>query len=938
MNATVCRLVIAMFLLSASVCPAGETAAVPYLDLPIALSWGHRTSAKRVFMVQVRPSDCQIVASVLVSTEDGEDQLDGSVCRTQAGGGDIDRLELTVRVPHRDVQPIANLHSTWGDLLAHGDQAAATRLRGDPSYRPDTRRLTVSMHPDATAGFTITIDQLQRHGACWVADLDVLVSLNQSLIDAARHIERLESAGHLQQRPAGWLGDVEASYQQFAQLWEDMGSPSYQNPHAPPPGHIVGVTWDSAIAKFGIDRGGGVSNDLGNPDKFRFWLDIGQLTPSLSASWKGQYLTDGLPVIVTRLEKDGVRYEWEQFAYPLHGPPPRRRGDIPLVLMQRLTLHELEGRERRVPVAMTHHRNLAQDDAGVRVDEHQSTWRWVTGQTQRTLLLAAGSGWALKAHHSEGWEPTVCRAEFEVPLAPHGSAALEVNIPSPLVEAADWDALQSLQYEAARRETIEFWSEYLARGARFEVPEPEVNTLFRANLWHALRLPRRHGESGEDVPIDLPYSNFAYGQTGTPWPVNQAIYVDYMLYDLRGYHDISAEELAAIFRNNQQPDGRVGGYANWGVYTPSMIYAVAQHYLLSDDRASFERLLPAALRAADWCLGELQRAEADATVSHGLVLAPLNDLTHEPRAWAFNQAYFCAGLDLFGQALTRFQHPRSAECRQAAARLRQSIERAFAQASVKSPLVPLRDGTWIPYVPCDALTPGRLMDTWYPTDVDTGSLHLSRLKSLDPRGPLTSYLLRDHEENLFLRGWGMANEPVYNQQATAYLLRDEPEWAIRAFYSMMACAFSHTVFEPVEHRWGWGQYFGPPSTDGAWFELYRNMLIQEWDDECLVLFAATPRAWLAHGQSIQIERAPTHFGPLAAQLTSDVDNGVIRARVTFNGTHDPQSLRIRFRHPLKARMRKVRINGQDSHHFEAESECVFIDHPDQKQYQIEVHY
>ena len=81
---------------------------------------------------------------------------------------------------------------------------------------------------------------------------------------------------------------------------------------------------------------------------------------------------------------------------------------------------------------------------------------------------------------------------------------------------------------------------------------------------------RRHGGQAPNTTIDLPYSNFAYDQKGTPWPVNQAVYVDYMLYDLRGYHDISAEEIAAIFRNNQEPSGHVGGYANWGVYTPSM--------------------------------------------------------------------------------------------------------------------------------------------------------------------------------------------------------------------------------------------------------------------------------------------------------------------------------------------------------------------------------
>ena len=45
-----------------------------------------------------------------------------------------------------------------------------------------------------------------------------------------------------------------------------------------------------------------------------------------------------------------MRYEVEQFAYPLHGPPPERRGDMPMVLLQQLTVTELNGtRARRCP-------------------------------------------------------------------------------------------------------------------------------------------------------------------------------------------------------------------------------------------------------------------------------------------------------------------------------------------------------------------------------------------------------------------------------------------------------------------------------------------------------------------------------------------------------------------------------------------------------------
>ena len=141
-----------------------------------------------------------------------------------------------------------------------------------------------------------------------------------------------------------------------------MGSPAYVHPRQPPPGHIVGVTWDSAIPKFGIDRGAGVWNDYGNPDRFRFWFDFGDLNQELTKTWKGQRLLDGLPVISTTFEKDGVRYEVEQFAYPLDGPPPERRGDIAMVLLQKVKVVNLGPGPKRPSLGMTHRRELAAPD------------------------------------------------------------------------------------------------------------------------------------------------------------------------------------------------------------------------------------------------------------------------------------------------------------------------------------------------------------------------------------------------------------------------------------------------------------------------------------------------------------------------------------------------------------------------------------------------
>ena len=117
----------------------------------------------------------------------------------------------------------------------------------------------------------------------------------------------------------------EASYSQYTARWQDMGDPSYINPQPAGPGHIVGLTWDSAIHKFGVDRAAGVWNDAGNPDTFNFWFAFGDLAKGVAGRGRVSASNEGLPVITTTFEEDGVRYEVEQFAYPLHGPPAERR-------------------------------------------------------------------------------------------------------------------------------------------------------------------------------------------------------------------------------------------------------------------------------------------------------------------------------------------------------------------------------------------------------------------------------------------------------------------------------------------------------------------------------------------------------------------------------------------------------------------------------------
>jgi hypothetical protein len=95
-----------------------------------------------------------------------------------------------------------------------------------------------------------------------------------------------------------------------------------------------------------------------------------------------------------------------------------------------------------------------------------------------------------------------------------------------------------------------------------------------------------------------------------------------------------------------------------------------------------------------------------------------------------------------------------------------------------------------------------------------------------------------------------------------------------------------------------------------------------------------PRAWLADGKRITVERAPTYFGPVNLQIESAAATGSITATVEFLSDRRPQSLRLRLRHPQKRLLRSVTVNGADSLDLDAAKEWVRIPQPVAARYTV----
>ena len=175
-----------------------------------------------------------------------------------------------------------------------------------------------------------------------------------------------------------------------------------------------------------------------------------------------------------------------------------------MILLQQVTLTNLDSTAKAVPLTMTHRREFPAGTEMVMVAKDGVIEESASGHVLFSIQGAGAEQCVLESRVEKPVPETdpkkraeaakrpwtaVAEATLQLKLPAEGSQTLVVKLPSPVVLRNDLANLLSLDYAAARAGTLKFWGDYLARGAQFRVPEKAVNDLFLASLWHALRLP-----------------------------------------------------------------------------------------------------------------------------------------------------------------------------------------------------------------------------------------------------------------------------------------------------------------------------------------------------------------------------------------------------------------------------------------------------------------
>ena len=796
--------------------------------------------------------------------------------------------------------------------------------------------------------FSFAASDLIKHGHIFIPDFGVIV---RKAGDSTTYQSAVQT----------WQGNKNKNIytrvstvpeQTLTQAWKDTPTKGH---------HYIPLSFEGSRQHFGVESDGSVfchyhwlsrrpGRDTkrclyeGDTIRYRFGLSGAKLLD--------RYIVDGcLPMIVSQWQRDGVQYRQSAFVVPFDGVPKadqRIYADDTLVLMIRFEIQGLDNSEREAKLDIE---SVAGSAEKLIVDDGLI---FASGGEQKRLRMLVTSpdespGYSLTAQDGK----VVYRAAL---TADNPKRTVEIAIPYiTFTEPKEWNQLRRVHFEDTFDTVRKYWSKRVLDGAQIITPEPMINDFYKAHVSHLLINTER--EVGKSDRYMAKVGTFHYGVYS-----NESCMMVSDL-DRRGYHK-RAEQTLETWLHYQGTVGLPGDFSTaegqfyganryeaggYNQHHGFVLWCLGEHYWYTRDVDWLKRVAPKIAKGCDWIIRERRRtiAEADRSpiraIERGLLpLGSLEDI-RDWRSWLSSNVHSWWGMQNAAAALDAAGLPEGNRLLKEAAAYRNDILNAFTEAMQRSPVVRLRDGSWIPHVPPESHRRGRTFG-WI-TETLEGAIHMIRTGMIDPWDRLATWIIKDFEDNLYIseqygynitgdefeRYWfsrgGISMQANLLCNPIPYLLRDEPEHFLRAYFNAFAVSYFPDTRMMTEHAlpnigdWRGDHYKSSDEANSTFW--LRMMFILERGEE-LWLGAAIPRYWLADGKKCGIENAGTYFGPMSVKYESGAAKGQIEMTVDPPRRNPPKRILVRFRHPEGRRMTRCEVNGKAYKRFDSAKELVVL--------------
>ncbi|HEY3395287.1 MAG TPA: hypothetical protein VGK58_21480 [Lacipirellulaceae bacterium] len=439
-------------------------------------------------------------------------------------------------------------------------------------------------------------------------------------------------------------------------------------------------------------------------------------------------------------------------------------------------------------------------------------------------------------------------------------------------------AISTSVFDEQKQECIRTWQDFLDRGIQLDTPEEIVDHAWRAALIGNLMIAvgnRLHYSAGNA------YAKLYEGECGDTLR-------SIMLF---GHGDAAPALLKSLLEfDRQETRFHVAGHK---------FQLLAYFYWLSRDAETVRAYEPLWRPSVELILNSREPETGLLPKDNyaGDIKTQVHSLNSNANCWRALRDV-AAMLDDMGES------HQAKELRSVAAEYRQAILAAVERSErrdTRPPFIPIALLADEPaHDPLTATRTGSYYDLMCPYVIGSeifgqGSEREDWLIGyLENHGGIAMGMIRSQPQQGQFSGEPGVN-PLYGlRYQLALLRRDEREKALVGFYGQLAQGMTRGTFIGGEgsrflHGDANGRsFYLPPnsSSNATWLVTLRHLLIQDWDldddgePDTLRLLFAVPRRWLADGNQLRVEGAPTAFGTVSCRVDSKLSRGVVEIQVT----------------------------------------------------------
>jgi len=514
------------------------------------------------------------------------------------------------------------------------------------------------------------------------------------------------------------------------------------------------------------------------------------------------------------------------------------------------------------------------------------------------------------------------KSEIAALLQPGETITFDVRILHQPVSVARAKRLSSKSFEVKLLEARAYWDEKTLSHGNVMLPEPRISSMMEAGMHHL-----------DMVTYGLEPDKTVAACIGVYCPIGSESAPIIQHFDSMGWHDL-AQRSIQYFIDKQHENGFIQNFGNYMLETGPALWTMGEHYRYTRDLEWVKKIQPNILKACEYLQGWCDRNKDESLKGrgYGMMEGKVGDPEDPYHIFMLN-SYAYLGLSRVAEMLTEVNPSESERIQAQAQELKDNILDSLREAILRSPVVPLSDGTWVPTVPPFAESDEMkclLLDNeeWFThgtitaRDSIVGPIYLALTEVLDPWDPVVTWILQ-YSADMFHQRNVAQSQPYYSPHPYVHLKRGEVKPFLKEFYNCMSGLADRDTYSFWEHFYHVSLH---KTHEEGWFLMRCRWMLWMEDGNTLNLFPGIPRDWMQCCSHILLNEVASYFGPLSVHALYEASDTVGGDELSIDiRCHDewraPENIVIRVPHRHGRRASYV-----SSGTYDPQTETVLLEH------------